>query len=307
MSHSIPWLSWLKTSQQCTFGYSFHSVKFQQKTVCCSIRVDLFSKQSLKTNDIKRLLPCFQRTISFVVTEALFGWVAGLESTGCARWMKVVIEVIRWTSGDSVYQLRRLCHRRVKAISPSLHADKNLICHWVRKSLLILDCYWTHKFLTNPCKVLDEKKPKLSASKVPVSFFNYIYTMWNITSLKDLVESLKQQKLVSDAEQHLLEQNFDGVGKYLFENQIANAKQASKQAICHGCGLWAGNTHTYFCANWWRSPVCVCIGSLRWFGSGMVTEHYFTWDGHALTSPKGGRPCSLGTLNYVVVGHLAYQ
>ena len=29
---------------------------------------------------------------------------------------------------------------------------------------------------------------------------------------------------------------FDGVGKYLFENQIANAKQASKQAICHGCG-----------------------------------------------------------------------
>ena len=69
-------------------------------------------------------------------------------------------------------------------------------------------------------------------------------------NLKDLVNSLKQQKLVSDAEQHLLEQNFDGVGKYLFENQIANAKQASKQAICHGCGLWAGNTHTYFCANW---------------------------------------------------------
>ena len=60
-----------------------------------------------------------------------------------------------------------------------------------------------------------------------------------IHNLKDLVDSLKQQKLVSDAEQHLLEQNFDGVGKYLFENQIANAKQASKQAICHGCGLWA--------------------------------------------------------------------
>ena len=71
-----------------------------------------------------------------------------------------------------------------------------------------------------------------------------------IHNLEDLVDSLKQQKLVSDAEQHLLEQNFDGVGKYLFENQIANAKQASKQAICHGCGLWASNTHTYFCANW---------------------------------------------------------
>ena len=33
----------------------------------------------------------------------------------------------------------------------------------------------------------------------------------------------------------------------------------------------------------------------------------FTWGGHALTSPKGGRPCSLGTLNHVVAGHLAYR
>ena len=37
--------------------------------------------------------------------------------------------------------------------------------------------------------------------------------------------------------------------------------------------------------------------------SGMVTEYYFTWGGHAPTSPKGGRPCSLGTLNHVVAGH----
>ena len=29
--------------------------------------------------------------------------------------------------------------------------------------------------------------------------------------------------------------------------------------------------------------------------------------GHALTSPKGGRPCPLGTLNYGVVGHLAFR
>ena len=29
--------------------------------------------------------------------------------------------------------------------------------------------------------------------------------------------------------------------------------------------------------------------------------------GHALTSPKGDGPCPLGTLNYEVVGHLAYQ
>ena len=36
--------------------------------------------------------------------------------------------------------------------------------------------------------------------------------------------------------------------------------------------------------------------------SRMVTEYYFTWGGHALTSPKGGRPCSLGTLNHIVAG-----
>ena len=41
--------------------------------------------------------------------------------------------------------------------------------------------------------------------------------------------------------------------------------------------------------------------------SGMVTEYYFTWGEHALTSLKGGRPCSLGTLNHVVAGHLAYR
>ena len=29
--------------------------------------------------------------------------------------------------------------------------------------------------------------------------------------------------------------------------------------------------------------------------------------GHALTSPKGGRPCLLGTFDYGVVGHLAFQ
>ena len=40
--------------------------------------------------------------------------------------------------------------------------------------------------------------------------------------------------------------------------------------------------------------------------SGMVTEYYFTWGGHALTSLKGGMPCSLSTLNHVVAGHLAY-
>ena len=39
--------------------------------------------------------------------------------------------------------------------------------------------------------------------------------------------------------------------------------------------------------------------------SRMVTEYYFTWGRHTLTSPKGGRSCSLGTFNYVVAGNLA--
>ena len=29
--------------------------------------------------------------------------------------------------------------------------------------------------------------------------------------------------------------------------------------------------------------------------------------GHALASPKGGRPCSLSTFNYTVVSHLAFR
>ena len=37
-------------------------------------------------------------------------------------------------------------------------------------------------------------------------------------------------------------------------------------------------------------------------------EYYFCFmGGHALTSPKGGRPCPLGTFNYGVVGHLAFR
>ena len=63
----------------------------------------------------------------------------------------------------------------------------------------------------------------------------------------------------------------------------------------------------YFCAG--RSqirPVYVSgrYGDLVHYGD----EYYFYFmGGHALTSPKGGRPCPLGTLNYGVVGHLAFQ
>ena len=41
---------------------------------------------------------------------------------------------------------------------------------------------------------------------------------------------------------------------------------------------------------------------------GMVTKYSFILvGGHALASPKGGRPCPLGTLKYEVTGHLAIR
>ena len=46
-----------------------------------------------------------------------------------------------------------------------------------------------------------------------------------------------------------------------------------------------------------------CYGNSVWDGYRIL----FTWGRHALTSLKGGRPCSLGTFNHVVAGHLAYR
>ena len=61
---------------------------------------------------------------------------------------------------------------------------------------------------------------------------------------QNLVDSLKQQKLVSDAEQHLLEQNFDGVGKYLFENQIASRQANKLYVMAAGCGPVIQGSHS---------------------------------------------------------------
>ena len=41
--------------------------------------------------------------------------------------------------------------------------------------------------------------------------------------------------------------------------------------------------------------------------SGMVQNTNLLKGGHALTSPKGGRPCPLSTLGYTVVGHLVFR
>ena len=48
-------------------------------------------------------------------------------------------------------------------------------------------------------------------------------------------------------------------------------------------------------------------GLLRRLGLGWLQNTIYTWGGHALTSPKGGGPCPLGTFNYKVAGHLAYR
>ena len=40
--------------------------------------------------------------------------------------------------------------------------------------------------------------------------------------------------------------------------------------------------------------------------SGMVQNTNLLKGGHALTSPKGGGPCPLSTLDHMVVGHLVF-
>ena len=49
-----------------------------------------------------------------------------------------------------------------------------------------------------------------------------------ISTLKDIVKSLKENKLVTETEHDLLEQNFEGVSKEIVHNQIYNSRVASK-------------------------------------------------------------------------------
>ena len=74
--------------------------------------------------------------------------------------------------------------------------------------------------------------------------------------------------------------------------------------MCHGCGPVIPILTFMLTSDIHQSGMHLVIMATR---LGMVTIYYFTWGGHALTSPKGGRPCSLGTLNHVVAGHLAYR
>ena len=73
-------------------------------------------------------------------------------------------------------------------------------------------------------------------------------------------------------------------------------------------GLRAGNTRfTFVLARVGSGPVYMSghYGNLVFrYGD----EYYFTLIGrHALASPKGGGPCSLGTFTYGVTSHLAFR
>ena len=54
-----------------------------------------------------------------------------------------------------------------------------------------------------------------------------------ISTLKDIVQSLKENKLVTETERDLFEQNFEGVSKEIVHNQIYNSRVASKHLQCY--------------------------------------------------------------------------
>ena len=74
--------------------------------------------------------------------------------------------------------------------------------------------------------------------------------------------------------------------------------------ICHGCGpviplitfVLTSDVH-------WPVYTLGHYGNSVWDGYRIL---FILGGGRTLTSPKGGRPCPLSTLNYEVAGHLAY-
>ena len=71
-------------------------------------------------------------------------------------------------------------------------------------------------------------------------------------------------------------------------------------------GWPAGNTRFYFCAG--RSQIRPVYAPGHYGDSVHYGDEYYFYfmGGHAITLPKGGWPCPLGTFNYGVVGHLAF-
>ena len=68
-------------------------------------------------------------------------------------------------------------------------------------------------------------------------------------------------------------------------------------------GLWASNSrNTLIWLEWIQLGTRRVVMATR---PVTVMEYYFYFgQAHALATPKGGGPCPLGTLYYLVVGHL---
>ena len=62
--------------------------------------------------------------------------------------------------------------------------------------------------------------------------------------LKDIVQSLKENKLVTETEHDLLEQNFEGVSKQIVHNQIYNSRVAS--SVSTVCEVYLIKTKRWF-------------------------------------------------------------
>ena len=79
--------------------------------------------------------------------------------------------------------------------------------------------------------------------------------------------------------------------------------------LCVTAAGWrAGNTQFTFMLAGVGSDRCTCQVITATWSSLMVMNTISTlMGGHALASPKGGRPCSLSTFNYRVASHLAFQ
>ena len=73
-------------------------------------------------------------------------------------------------------------------------------------------------------------------------------------------------------------------------------------------GLRAGNTQSTFVLAGDGSGRCMHRVVMATLSSVTVMNTISTlMGGHALASPKGGGPCSLGTFNYGVASHLAFR
>ena len=91
----------------------------------------------------------------------------------------------------------------------------------------------------------------------------------------------------------------------IFEKVTTNSQNVV--TCVTAAGLRAGNTrYTFVTAG--VGPAVVRGGSSR-HSIRYGDEYYFSTllGGHALTSQEGGGPCSLGTFDYEVVGHLAFR